>query len=330
MKTVSYLLLAVATVAIASSCNRVSYHKTKTDLLYKIIPSNSKDSTAKAGNWIKFHYTQRRNNDSVLGTSYGKMPAYEQVVVDPGLRYNILEVFPLLKKGDSAVVVIFVDSLISKKIVDPLQMPPFLKKGDRLTFSLKVLDVFRKDSLYRLDAEAEFKKDLPRQQKERQEQMAKEQKRIKEMRAKDIQAAEQSGEAAKQRKVVEDYLAARHIAAQKTGNGTYVWIKEQGTGPQASVGKYATVKYTGKRMATDSAFQSSIYTIQVGMGGVISGWDEGLQLFKEGGKGTLYIPGYLAYGKDPGEGPFKPNDALIFDVEITKVSDTPEAAPPGR
>jgi FKBP-type peptidyl-prolyl cis-trans isomerase len=48
---------------------------------------------------------------------------------------------------------------------------------------------------------------------------------------------------------------------------------------------------------------------------VIEGWDEGLKLFKAGGKGTLYIPGFLAYGKNANP-PFKSFEALTFDVEV--------------
>lgn len=325
MKTVYYSLL-IAFAALAVSCNKVSYRKTKTDLLYKIIPSSSKDSAAKPGDWLKIHFVQKRNNDTILQSTYGKMPAYQQVVIDPSIKYNPVEIFHLLKKGDSAVAVVFIDSLISKKLVEQSQLPPFLKKGDRLTLTFKVVDIFRNDSLYRADAQAEFEKDRPRQEKEREEEMAKMQKTIKEQREKMLQEAEQSGEAARQRKVVEDYLASKKIAAQKTGNGTYVAITQQGTGPQATAGKYVTIKYTGKILATDSIFQSNTYpSLQLGTGAVISGWDEGLLLFKEGGRGTLYIPGYQAYGKDPGPGsPFKPNEALIFDVEVLKVSDTPD------
>ena len=51
----------------------------------------------------------------------------------------------------------------------------------------------------------------------------------------------------------------------------------------------------------------------------------GLTEFNEGGKGTLYIPGYLAYGSDPGPAN-KPYAALYFDVEVLNVSDTKEVA----
>jgi FKBP-type peptidyl-prolyl cis-trans isomerase len=53
---------------------------------------------------------------------------------------------------------------------------------------------------------------------------------------------------------------------------------------------------------------------------VIPGWDEGLRKFGKGGKGTLYIPGFLSYGSRPGPGG-QPNEALIFDVEMVDIAD---------
>jgi FKBP-type peptidyl-prolyl cis-trans isomerase len=58
------------------------------------------------------------------------------------------------------------------------------------------------------------------------------------------------------------------------------------------------------------------------MGNVIRGWDEGLLLFKKGGKGTIFIPGFLAYGKGQAGSPFKPFQAMKFDVELLNVSDS--------
>ena len=309
-------------IAMISSCNNVDYRKTSTGLLYKIVPGGAKDST-RPGDWLKIHYIQKRNDDSVLQTSYNKMPFYEQVTPpNPGLIYNPGEIFPLLKKGDSAIIVMFADSLLSKKIVPTL--PPFLKKGDKLTLTFKVVDVFKNDSLYRKDAEAEYQKNLPAIEKERAEQMEKQQKEMMAQQQKEMVELEKSGEASAQRKVVEDYLAKKKVTAQKTGNGTYVLISQQGTGQQAAAGKFVTVKYSGRRLANDSTFEANTYpNIQLGRGSVIPGWEEGLLLFKEGGKGTIYIPGYLAYGKNPQPGsPFKADDALIFDVEMLKVSDS--------
>lgn len=319
MKTVYYSLIMIASLAMAGSCNNVSYQKTKSGLLYKIFPSDSKDSLAKPGDWLKVQYVNKIN-DSILGSSYGRMPGYAQVTPVANASYDINEIFPLVKKGDSAIVVMMVDTILKK---NPGGLPPFMKKGDRFTFSLKVVDVFRNDSLYQADASLEQLKDRPRQMKEQEEQMAKMEKEMKEQKQKDELEMEKSGEAAKGVQEMEAFLKAKNIAAQKTGKGTFVVIQQQGAGPQAEDGKYVTVKYNGKLLATDSSFQANSYTFQLGQGKVISGWDEGLKLFKEGGKGTLYVPGFRAYGKNPPQGsPFKPFEPLKFDVELLKVSDT--------
>jgi FKBP-type peptidyl-prolyl cis-trans isomerase FkpA len=324
MKKVNYFLLLVMVLAVATSCNQVSYKKTKTGLLYKIIPSDSKDSLVKNGQWLKIHFTQKINEDSVLQSTYGKMPIYQQLVENPALNYDPAEVFPLLKKGDSVVIVQFVDSLMAKQNNPGAQLPPYLKKGDKLTLYFTVLDVLKSDSAYQNDVQKELVKDKPRQDKEQHEQMMKMRKEMVEMKAKEFAELKKTGEDVRQIKVVEDYLAKKNIKATKTGTGTYVVITQQGTGPKADVGKFLTVKYSGRLLRTDSVFQENTYPgLELGVGAVIGGWDEGLQLFNEGGKGTLYIPGFLAYGKNPPpNSPFKVDDPLIFDIEVVKVSDT--------
>jgi len=325
MKKINYLLGLIALVAVLTSCNSISYKKTKSGLLYKIISSGSNDSLVKNGQWLKLHYTYKVN-DSVLQTTYGKMPIYIQLQENPNLTYDPAEVFPLVKKGDSVVVVQFVDSLIAKQNNPGAALPPYMKKGDKLNLYFTVLDVIKSDSAYQTDMQKEMVRDRPRQEKEQKEEMAKRRKEIMEMQEKEYAELQKTGEVDKQIKVVTDYLAAKKINATKTGRGTYVAITQQGTGPKAEVGKFLTVKYSGRLLRNDSTFQSNTYPgLELGVGAVISGWDEGLQLFNEGGKGTIFIPGFLAYGKNPNpNSPFKPDDALIFDVEVVKVSNTPE------
>ncbi|MCD8528490.1 MAG: FKBP-type peptidyl-prolyl cis-trans isomerase [Chitinophagales bacterium] len=68
-------------------------------------------------------------------------------------------------------------------------------------------------------------------------------------------------------------------------------------------------------------FDSSIArgeTITFPLNQVIKGWTEGLQLMKEGGKGTLIIPYNLAYGEMGRPGiPAKSN--LVFDIQLISV-----------
>lgn len=54
---------------------------------------------------------------------------------------------------------------------------------------------------------------------------------------------------------------------------------------------------------------------------VIPGWTEGVQMMSEGDRYRFWIPANLAYGESgtPG-GPIGPNELLIFDVELLKVT----------
>ena len=53
------------------------------------------------------------------------------------------------------------------------QQIPFAKKGDQIRTYIKMLEVFRTDSVARKDYEAEAAKDRPRQEKEANEAQAK-------------------------------------------------------------------------------------------------------------------------------------------------------------
>ena len=312
----NFSLLTFLTVMILTivGCGNLDYKKTKSGLLYKIISSgNSNNPVAKENNYLKFNVVTKLN-DSVIYSSYGKMPGYSKVIAAKEADYSPVEIFGMLKKGDSAITVSMIDTFLKRGMSN--QLPPGAKKGDRMVITFKVLDVFTSDSSIQKDYNAEMVKDKPRQQKEMQEQMASQKKQIKEMRAKQEENLRKSGEIDKELKNMESYLASKKIAAQQTGSGTFVLIKQQGTGPSVNDGDTVSVKFTGRILATDSVFESSSYTFPLGDAAVIQGWDEGIKLFKVGGKGTLYIPGFLAYGEEA-RPPFRAFEALIFDIELT-------------
>ena len=56
-----------------------------------------------------------------------------------------------------------------------------------------------------------------------------------------------------------------------------------------------------------------------GLGQVIRGWTEGLQLMNEGSKYEFYIPYQLAYGEEGAHGAIPPCAALVFTVELLEV-----------
>jgi FKBP-type peptidyl-prolyl cis-trans isomerase len=72
---------------------------------------------------------------------------------------------------------------------------------------------------------------------------------------------------------------------------------------------------------TDPEFRhQEPFTVTLGTGGVIKGWDEGLALLSKGTKATLYIPSALGYGPQDRSPQIPSNSILVFDVEITKIS----------
>jgi FKBP-type peptidyl-prolyl cis-trans isomerase len=329
MKHLQILSLLLCVTIFATSCDSLGYKKTPSGLRYKIFSGGSKDST-KEGDALKMNVTQRITGhiDTSMST-YGKMPSYVKIQTPPPGQpmYGPEEILSLLRKGDSVVTVLFVDSLIKKGIVPEAQLPEFLKKGDKITISFKVLEVFKNDSLGQADYAEEMKKDAPRQQKEQEEMMNKMKKEQEAARQKEIDSLKKVGAIDKMEQEVADFLKSKGINAIKTPLGTFVKIDNVGTGAPVTDGKFVTAKYTGKKILADSTFESNSFTMPIGKGGSIPGFEDGLRQFKEGGKGTIYIPGYLAYGKN-NPSIFKPYEALSFDVEITKVSDTNEPPPP--
>lgn len=326
----SQILGAVLFAAFAfTACNNVDYKSSPNGLKYKIIEGGSKDST-KEGNVLKMNMTVKLSGskDTLLADTYGKMPFFAPVQPIPAGQpfYDPSEVFGHLKKGDSMVAVIYIDSAIKKGLVQEAQLPPFMKKGDKLTYTYKVLEVFKADSLARADYNKEMERDAPRAKKEQAEMMKKMITEQEEKQKAEEAQLEKSGEKAKQVKAVQDYLTAKKITATQTPVGTFVQIESPGTGAQVANGKYVTVKYDGKKVANDSTFDANQFTVKLGEQPFIRGFEDGLRQFKEGGKGVIFIPGYLAYGKDGNNGVFKPYEPLYFKVEIEKVSDT-EPAP---
>lgn len=296
MKKTTLLLSALSVLLLASACKNSGFKKTKSGLLYKIIPTGS-GPLVKRGDIIKIQFVHKLR-DSVLANSYEQMPFYAKVD-SVGPAYDPQEIFTMLHKGDSAVVIREADSLAKKQGM----LPEFIKPKDKLVLSFKVVDVFSVDSIAQKDQMAEMQKAQKRQQEKMES--------LKGPKVKEL----------------EEYLAKNNIKYQKGPQGTYIEIKDAGNGAQVDSGKYASIRYTGKVFPTMKVFETNMepgkpaFDVQIGTHSVIAGWDEGLKYFKKGGKGTLYIPFFLAYGAQPGPGG-KQYENLVFDIEVANVSDS--------
>jgi len=107
-----------------------------------------------------------------------------------------------------------------------------------------------------------------------------------------------------------------------TASGLQYEVLKEGTGKQPKETDTVTVNYEGK-LIDGTVFDSSIKSgrpASFQVNGVIKGWIEALQLMKVGSKWRLYIPSELAYGTRPRPGgPIRPNDPLIFEVELLSI-----------
>lgn len=106
----------------------------------------------------------------------------------------------------------------------------------------------------------------------------------------------------------------------ETPSGLRYQIVQKGNGAKAQKGQQVSVHYQGA-LADGTVFDSSYkrkepIEFQLGIGQVISGWDEGLQLLHVGDKARFVIPSDLAYGSAGAGGVIPPDAILVFDVEL--------------
>ncbi|CAL2104094.1 Peptidyl-prolyl cis-trans isomerase [Tenacibaculum sp. 190130A14a] len=126
-------------------------------------------------------------------------------------------------------------------------------------------------------------------------------------------------EKARQKELL-DQVAAGY---DETPSGLRYKIVQKGEGKKATKGAMVSVHYKGQ-LLDGTVFDSSYKRKQpidfaIGVGQVIPGWDEGIQLLQVGDKARLVIPSNLAYGESGAGGVIPPNATLIFDVELMNV-----------
>lgn len=298
-----------------------SFKKAGGGLEYKIIPGGS-GKTVSYGNYIQLHFTQRYkgdNKDTVIGDSRDYMPRINILdsVSTPPEYFTILR---QVKKGDSLVIRTLVDTFYKRS---PDQMPKYMKKGQYIYTSLKIINIFETKAEADSANKAELKLNRPRM-------FAKQLSTIeKELIGKNKASIDKDDQQ------IADYLAKNNIKATKTAWGTYISYITEGTGANLTFSDIASVNYTGKTLDSGRVFDSNIdpkfqhvqpYQIplmEIGSN-VILGWSDALLHMKNGTKAIVYIPSTLAYGTDGRAPEIAPNTILVFDMEVIKVDNQDE------
>ena len=94
-----------------------------------------------------------------------------------------------------------------------------------------------------------------------------------------------------------------------------------GTGAKPTAADKVKCHYHGT-LINGTVFDSSVERgepAEFGVGQVIPGWVEALQLMETGAKWRLFIPSNLAYGERGAGEAIEPNSTLIFDVELLDI-----------
>jgi FKBP-type peptidyl-prolyl cis-trans isomerase FkpA len=161
--------------------------------------------------------------------------------------------FKELVKGDSAEILINADTFFLNSFGQP--RPDWIKAGDDIRFIVKVKDIMNQ-----------------------QEMRKKEMEEVQKMSAKD---------SVDQREAI-----AMLPQPQKTANGVYYTEIKSGSNKMAKKGDKVKVLYKGMLLngqVFDENQQAGI-EVNVGLQQVIAGWDELLQVMKEGQKIKAIIP----------------------------------------
>jgi FKBP-type peptidyl-prolyl cis-trans isomerase FkpA len=288
----------------ALACKNTDYKKTKEGFPYKVFNTGSGEKV-KAGNVVRYHLTNKLE-DSLLGTSYGT-PARWMSIPKTGEQTGLALMLLEARKGDSLVVIQAVDSIIAK--TPQAAQDSFLQanKGKNLKTYVKVVEVYKDETA----AQSVF-------DKENMENYFKD----------PAMAQQQTKDVAE----LETYLKTNNINTTKSPWGTYVQVLTPGTGSKANPGQYVMVRYTGK-LLNGEVFDSNnkpgapLLPMQVGAGGAIIGFEDGVKQLSKGTKANLYIPSVIGYGAQGAPPKIGPNQNLIFEVEVVDINDAPPAPP---
>lgn len=291
LKTIGY---AVGITILATACNKYRTQVNENGLKYQVFDHKDDARKAKLGDIMSFNLVLKNGADSTLRDTYKEGTPVKMVLQAPPFKGSFEEGLAMLAAGDSAKFMINADTLFAK-MMQP--MPPMIKKGSELTFTVKVISVLTSEEFQKQQSQAGVKQ-------------------------KTIDA-----------KIIEDYITKNNLKgkAQKTASGLYYVAEVPGSGASPVQGDHVKVHYTGKfldgKEFDSSKNQGKPLELNIGAGMVIPGWEEGIMLMKKGEKGLLIIPSGLAYGPET-YGPIPGNSVLKFEMELIDFGKAP-AQPAG-
>jgi len=277
------LILLTVAASMIFGCGK-RFKTTETGVKYKILSHDENATPIGKGDLILTNLILTTEHDSViLETFKANNPRYI-----PFEEPVLTSVFSELSKGDSLEILVNADTLFTKSFGMP--KPANIKSGENIHFTMKIVES--------LD-----QKEILKRRNNQQNELR-----------------------------MKDSLAVMNFMKNATGfkatpSGIQYSVLKSANGKQVKSGDKVTVKYKGTllngQVFDETKEGAEPFNFIVGQGQVIKGWDEVLQIMKEGEKYKVVIPPSLAYGEQGG-GPIPPFSTLVFEIELVKIN-APEA-----
>jgi FKBP-type peptidyl-prolyl cis-trans isomerase FkpA len=297
------LVLMVGTT-ILTSCQKKTKVTEKDGIEYTYIKEGKEK--APNGSFLLYNLKITTGTDSVIySTADQPFPGYLQANDSMPTNNGMDEIFLGLRKGDS------IQFESTAKIIFGENFPPSMRGEDVVKVNLGAFEIMDQAAI-----EAFFNKTMEAEDKKKAERAV-------------VLLAEES-------KTIEAYLKEKGLNGTKTASGLYYVIEREGTGEATTPNTTMSVDYAGY-LLDGTLFDTSIpeiakannifneqrpyeaLPVNVGMGQVIPGWDEGLMLLKKGSKAKFIIPSPLGYGENGAGAAIPANSILVFDVEVKNV-----------
>ena len=318
-------LLLVIAIIMFGNITKAQTVKLPNGIEYRYVKKGAGKQTSKVGDFmsmiIKSTCSGQVIFDSKNINKNGKNSPVNFPIQKPTYNGDVNEVLKYLHEGDSVVVRIPQDSFYRV----PQAQRKNLIAGEPVIYTIGVYNVYTPAQIKKI--QDDYKKSM--------ESFAKNQALFKkQQQAQLLLQKQQAIVDKKQDAEMLAYFKTNNISTQiKLPSGAYVVMEKEGSGDKVKASNEIMINYekfllSGKKMESniDTAFKNpNPLKVSVGMRQVIPGLDEGLQSFKKGGKGQIFIPSKLAYGTNKfpinATDTIPANSIIKVDVEILDIID---------
>lgn len=278
----------------------------QTGIYFKII-KNQQDSAKAFGfdRAMDFHFVVKNYKDSVLQNTYDTQPIQNFIYQPPRFKGDISEVLHYAAEGDSIIIAVSTDTI---RKTAPSTIPSFFPKGTYIKYFLKILKV---------KSAAEAQAAITKEKSSKAEQAR--------IRRQDSV-------------IIQQYIHSKGLAdkVKSTASGLHYVILKEGTGKPPKKDDQVYIDYImwlGDGTFVDTNIKTvgekhtgyvnynkyDPFIANIGFTQLLKGWEESIQLMRQGSKILLLMPSALGYGKRGSGTRVPPNSVLVFELEITTI-----------